>query len=199
MPKTPREKVRAYRTFVRGLWFAIVLSGALGLMFFALHSASLAFTFIILWFVSLTAAFASSNSKFAKEAEVIEQFCRERKCSYDDYPTSRAQCDELREDEDILLELTGLATVVVEAQREIDRRWHMKDLLGEKAAKVREQNARKDLGERWYYYRSIGDSGILPFKDTVRQIQWKDEKEFLSNISLGMIAFRLNAMGRQYI
>jgi len=198
MFKTPGEKVHTYRTFVRGLWFAIVLFGALGLTFFAHHMVLLAFASIVLSAVSLTAAFASSNSKFAKEAEVIEQFCRERKCDYDGYPTSRAQCDELRGDDGILLELTGLATAVIEARREIDRRWHMKDLLGEKAAKVLEQNARKDLSERWCYYRSIGDGGILPFKNPIRQIEWKNEEEFLSAISLGMISLGFNTLGQRY-
>jgi hypothetical protein len=198
MFKTPGEKVHAYRTFVRGLWFAMILFGALGLTFFAHHMVLLAFASIVLSAVSLTAAFASSNSKFAKEAEVIEQFCRERKCDYDGYPTSRAQCDELRGDDGILLELTGLATAVIEARREIDRRWHMKDLLGEKAAKVREQNARKDLSERWCYYRSISDGGILPFRNPIRRIEWKDEEEFLSDVSLGMISIGSNAIGQQY-
>ena len=194
MFKIPGEKVHAYRTFVRGLWFAIVLFGALGLTFFAHHMVLPAFASIVLSVVSLTAAFASSNSKFAKEAEVIEQFCRERKCDHDGYPTSRAQCDELRRDDGILLELTGLATAVIEARREIDRRWHMKDLLGEKAAKVREQNARKDLSERWRYYRSIGDGGILPFRNPIRRIEWKDEEAFLSDVLLGIISIGFNAI-----
>jgi hypothetical protein len=198
MLKTPGEKVYAYRTFVRGLQFAIVLFGALGLMFFVHHIVSLAFTSIVLSTASLTAAFASSNSKFAKEAEVIEQFCRERKCDYDGYPTSRAQCDKLRGDDGIFLELTGLATAVIEARREIDRRWHMKDLLGEKAAKVRGQNARKDFSERWCYYRGIGDGGILPFRNPIRQTEWKNEEEFLSHVSLGMISLGFNTVGQRY-
>jgi hypothetical protein len=198
MFKTPREEVYAYRTFVRGLWFVVVLFGALGLMFFVHHLVSLAFASIVLSVVSLTAAFASSNSKFAKEAEVIEQFCCERECDYDGYPTSRAQCDELRGDDGILLELTGLATAVIEARREIDRRWHMRDLLGEKAAKVHEQNVRKDLSERWCYYRSIGDGGILPFRNPIRQTEWKNEEEFLSDVSLGMISLGFHAIGQRY-
>ena len=74
----------------------------------------------------------------------------------------------------------------------------MKDLLGEKAAKVREQNARKDLSERWCYYRSISDGGILPFRNPIRRIEWKDEEEFLSDVSLGMISIGSNAIGQQY-
>jgi hypothetical protein len=119
---------------------------------------------------------------------VIERYCRERKCGYDGYPVSRARCDELRGDDTILLELTALATAVIEARQEIDRRWHMKDLLGEKAAKVREQNARKNFSERWYYYRSIGDGGIVPFKNPARHTEWRDEEEFLSDVLVGMIS-----------
>jgi hypothetical protein len=41
MPKTPGEKVRLYRTFVRGLQSASALSGALGLILFIHHGVSL--------------------------------------------------------------------------------------------------------------------------------------------------------------
>jgi hypothetical protein len=198
MSKTPGEKVRTYKIFIRGSWAASVLFGVLGLTFFIHHFVPLALIFIVVAAIFLTAAFASSSSKFAKEAEVIEQFCRERRCDHDDYPTSRAQCDELRRDDEIFLELTSLATAVIEARQEIDRRWRMRDLLGEKAAKVREQNARSDFRHRWCYYRSIGDGGILPFKNPIRQIEWRDEEEFLSDVLLGMVALGFNAIGQRY-
>jgi len=195
--KTPGEKVRTYQAFIRRLRIITIVLAAAGLALFAHHDVSLAFTFIITAGISLTTAFASSNSKFAKEVEVIVQFCRERKCDYSDYPTDRVQCDDLREDEGIFLELTNLATVVIDARREVDRRWRMKDLVGEKAAKVNEQNARRVLRERWCFYRRVG-SGILPFKNPVSRTEWKDEGEFMETISLGIISVQYNLIGQRY-
>jgi|GEM_PF-2200554 hypothetical protein len=194
--KSPEEKVRAYRAFFQGLLIAALAFDTLGLLLSS-HTSP-AIVFVLTAAVLLTTAFASSESQFAKEVEVIDRFCRERKCGYDAYPVNRSMCDDLRGDEGILLELTKCATMVIDERNMIDRCWNDKDLQGEKAAKVREQNAREAFRERWQYYRSVGGFGILPFKNPVKQTEWKDEEDFLTAVLWGMASLRYNAIGQRY-
>lgn len=179
-PRTPKAKVYVYRMLNVGLWVVAVFSAFLGIACFTNQLLILSGTSV----VALATAFASSQSKFAKEVDIIVQFCRKEKCSYEEYPTTPQAQDALREREELSLELTSLAVAVIDAQEKVYRCWCEKDDLGERAAIVQEQNAKSALRKIWDIHKH---TKTLPFKNPAERIEWKDSQDFLDSVTLGII------------
>ena len=185
-PKTTAEKVRLYEILVHGLF-------SIGLYFAMLSALALRFAFrptALVLFVAaailLTTAFASSRTKFAKEVEeVIIPFCRERNYEYGRYPTTDAQCNELRKGPEIFDDLKRCAEAVIGAQETVARYWHDKQDEAYRAAIVKEQNAQRAFKTRWDFYERVGPTGVLPLKNPSAGTYWIDADDFLQGIRPG--------------
>ncbi len=174
--KTSKVKVYGYRAMM-GIQFGVTIM----LTIFGLFGLIRPPTSVIGVVVLFATAFAISRSDFAKKVNLILQFCSERRCDFDDYPTTDLKRDELRESENLFLDLIRGGGAVINARQKLEKRLSMKDLQGERAAMVQYYNARKALKERWNFYRGVG---ILPFKDPRHRTEWMDEEEFLKSIFL---------------